>query len=175
MNPALARGENPPPLASPMVEPVQAYGRSPSPLYEELTSAQWIVSAVWARYFAFLADQIGIPGPPGPPGPGGGASPWVTITYGATITPDLSLGTNQQCTLTGNVTVAIPTGATDGQPFVLWLIQDATGGRGITFASGYKTGGVSGYQEALTAVCIYAVMVGTTDARVISLNQGILP
>jgi hypothetical protein len=107
-------------------------------------------------------------------GGGGAPSPWVTITYASTITPNLALGSNHQCTLTGDVTVAIPTGASDGQEFRLWLAQDATGGHQVTLAAGYKTDGLVGRQEPLTAVSIHAVMVGTTGARVMAFNQGIL-
>lgn len=76
-------------------------------------------------------------------GGGGGStvSPWHTITYAGTITPDLANGTNQRCTLTGNVTVAFPTGATDGAQLRLVLIQDATGGRTVSLATGWKLDG----------------------------------
>ncbi len=140
-NPALRPGQNPPPFASPMVEPVTAYGSNPSEFAEELKAAQFVVSQVWARYFAFLADNIGVPGPPGPPGPGGVVSPWFTIPYAATITPDMANGRNQRCTLTGDVTVNFPAGAVDGDWFNLVLIQDATGGRVVTLNAGYKVTG----------------------------------
>jgi len=68
-------------------------------------------------------------------------SPWFAITYGATITPNLANGTNQRCTLTGNITVNFPTGAVDGGGLTLVLIQDATGDRVVTLATGWKLDG----------------------------------
>lgn len=54
------------------------------------------------------------------------------ITFGATITPNCTTGNDFRCTLTGNVTVAAPTGAVDGQKITFEFIQDATGSRTIT-------------------------------------------
>jgi hypothetical protein len=53
-----------------------------------------------------------------------------TITYGATITPDIALGSIQQVTLTGNVTMNAFGGTPQaGQSMVIKFIQDGTGGR----------------------------------------------
>ncbi len=56
-----------------------------------------------------------------------------TITYAATITPNCPDGQFQTVTLTGNVTVAAPTNATTGRVLELLFIQDATGGRTVTW------------------------------------------
>ena len=67
-----------------------------------------------------------------------------TITYAATITPDIALGSIQQVTLTGNVTMNAFGGTPQaGQSMVIKFIQDATGGRTLSstmkWAGGAKT------------------------------------
>ena len=67
-----------------------------------------------------------------------------TITYAATITPDIALGSIQQVTLTGNVTMNAFGGTPQaGQSMVIKFIQDATGGRLLSstmkWAGGAKT------------------------------------
>ena len=66
-----------------------------------------------------------------------------TVTYGATITPDVTNGNTQQVTLTGNVTFSAFTNPVAGQSLTLIVKQDATGSRTLTstmkFAGGTKT------------------------------------
>jgi hypothetical protein len=66
-----------------------------------------------------------------------------TVTYGATITPDVTNGNTQQVTLTGNVTFSAFTTPVAGQSLTLIVKQDATGSRTLTstmkFAGGTKT------------------------------------
>ncbi|MBL4702677.1 MAG: hypothetical protein JKX85_15640 [Phycisphaeraceae bacterium] len=62
-----------------------------------------------------------------------------TITYAANIAPDVSLGRNFICTLTGNVTLDAPTGGVAGDPITLTLVQDATGSRLLTVSANIKT------------------------------------
>jgi hypothetical protein len=67
----------------------------------------------------------------------------VAITYGATITPNFSLGNNFQLQLTGSPTVANPTNPTAGQSGNLYVYQDATGSRAITWGWGFMNPGGS--------------------------------
>jgi hypothetical protein len=66
-----------------------------------------------------------------------------TVTYGATITPNVTDGNTQQVTLTGNVTFNAFTSPVAGQSLTLIVKQDATGSRTLTstmkFAGGTKT------------------------------------
>lgn len=62
-----------------------------------------------------------------------------TLTDAATITTDVSTGVHFRVTLGGNRTLAAPTNPTDGLRVMWEFIQDATGSRTITLASG--TGG----------------------------------
>lgn len=65
----------------------------------------------------------------------------MTITAGA-VTPDLANGLNQKVTLTGNITVNAPIntgGAIESGVYLnLKFIQDATGGRNVTWNAIYK-------------------------------------
>lgn len=62
-----------------------------------------------------------------------------------TLTPNRNNGTIQKFTLTGNLTLALPTNMTAGQSLTLILTQDSTGGRTMDanvaylFASGFQT------------------------------------
>ena len=59
---------------------------------------------------------------------GNAASNIVTLTDGATITPDFTLGNNFQVTITASRTIANPTGVTTGQSGVISIQQNGTGG-----------------------------------------------
>lgn len=63
-----------------------------------------------------------------------------TLTDGATITFDCTNGYNAKVTLGGNRTLSI-TNATAGMKGTLLVIQDATGGRSLSFSGTYKTNG----------------------------------
>lgn len=73
----------------------------------------------------------------------------VVIPYAATITPNAALGSRFFVTLTGNVTVNVPSNATPGR-YVIDIVQDGTGSRtftkgaGMTIAGGAPTATVTG-------------------------------
>lgn len=56
-----------------------------------------------------------------------------TLTDGATVTINCLLGNVYQLTLGGNRTLAVPTDPIDGQTISLYLIQDGTGSRLVTW------------------------------------------
>ncbi len=62
----------------------------------------------------------------------------VALTDGATITPDFSTGNNFSVTLGGNRTLANPTNITAGQSGVIFISQDGTGSRTLSFGSYWK-------------------------------------
>ena len=64
---------------------------------------------------------------------GTGYSPAITITDGATLNWDTSLGQVAQVTLGGNRTFAAPTNLVDGGFYSLLIIQDGTGSRTISW------------------------------------------
>lgn len=63
------------------------------------------------------------------------SSPWRTVTELPVTLIDASAGEHQKLTLTGNRTMGAPTTPTDGQPLVLQVIQDGTGGRTLSWNS----------------------------------------
>lgn len=68
-----------------------------------------------------------------------------TLTDGATITPNFSSGINFQVTLGGNRTLALPSNLKAGQSGVIYVIQDGSGSRTLSYAAGYKwAGGTAG-------------------------------
>ena len=58
------------------------------------------------------------------------------------ITLDLANGTVQIITLTGNATITMPT-ATSGKSFIMYLKQDATGSRTVTWSTVKWAGGTA--------------------------------
>ena len=67
-----------------------------------------------------------------------------TLSDGAAITLDLSVGNNFSVTLGGNRTLSNPTNETVGQCGFIIVRQDGTGGRTLAFGSEYKFIGGSG-------------------------------
>ena len=65
-----------------------------------------------------------------------------SATPTSTITLDLANGTVQIITLGGNVTVTMPT-ATSGKSFIMFLKQDATGSRTVTWSTVKWAGGTA--------------------------------
>lgn len=80
-----------------------------------------------------------------------------TITYASTITPNIALGSIQQVTLTGNVTMDAFGGTPQaGQSMVIKFIQDATGNRLLTSSMKWA-GGAKTLSTAANAVDIASV------------------
>jgi len=72
----------------------------------------------------------------------------VTLTDGATITPDFATANNFTVTLAGNRTLANPTNLTAGQTGSIFIVQDGTGSRTLAYGSYYDF--VSGTAPTLT-------------------------
>jgi hypothetical protein len=70
----------------------------------------------------------------------GGAHPAnMSVTFAATVTPDITAkAVVQRITLTGNITVGVPTHPFLGARLTMDLLQDATGGRTTTFNAVFK-------------------------------------
>lgn len=60
-----------------------------------------------------------------------------TLTDGATITPDFATSCNFTVTLGGNRTLANPTGLVAGQSGSIFIVQDSTGSRTLTYGSSW--------------------------------------
>jgi len=67
----------------------------------------------------------------------------VTLTDGATITPDFATANNFTVTLGGNRTIANPTNLTAGQSGSIFLVQDGTGSRTASWGSYWDFAGAA--------------------------------
>ena len=67
-----------------------------------------------------------------------------TLTDGATITPDFGANQNFTVTLAGNRTLANPSNKVVGQTGSIFIVQDGTGSRTLSFGTDYEfVGGVA--------------------------------
>jgi hypothetical protein len=66
-----------------------------------------------------------------------------TLTSGSTVTPDFAASNNFTLTLGENLTIANPTNLVVGQSGSIFLIQDGTGSRTITWGSYFDWAGGS--------------------------------
>ena len=67
----------------------------------------------------------------------------VSLTFGATVTPNAALSNNFTMTATAPFTLANPTNLKAGQTINIWITQDATGGRVMTTGTQYQAPGSS--------------------------------
>ena len=72
----------------------------------------------------------------------------VTLTDGATITIDLDTGCNFVVTLGGNRTMANPSNVSAGQSGSIFIVQDATGSRTLSWGANWDW--ISGNAPTLT-------------------------
>ena len=102
---------------------------------------------------------------------GNSASEVVTLTDGATITPDFSTGNNFTVTLGDNVlnrTLANPTNTTVGQSGVLYIVQDGTGSRtlGVGTHWHFPAGTAPTLTTTANAVDVFAFSVRSSTSVV---------
>lgn len=64
-----------------------------------------------------------------------------TLTDGATITPDFGANQNFTVTLAGNRTLANPTNKVVGQTGSIFVVQDGTGSRTLSYGTDYEFSG----------------------------------
>jgi hypothetical protein len=94
----------------------------------------------------------------------GSSTPSVlTLIDAATISWSVSSGLVAQVTLSGNRTFAAPTGLVAGQTMLLYVIQDATGGRTLTWNAAFKFPGGTPIQPTGTANAIDMFYMSTRD------------
>lgn len=94
-----------------------------------------------------------------------------TLTDAATISWDLSSNQVAKVTLGGNRTLANPFYTKDGGVYVLFVVQDATGSRTLTYGSNYRWGyslppvltATPNQMDILTFVSLNGKMYGTSS------------
>ena len=94
---------------------------------------------------------------------------------GTAITLDLTNGTVQIITLTGNATITRPT-ATSGKSFVMILRQDATGGRTVTWSTvKYPNGNAPVITSTASRQDIYSFFADGTNWYGVTVSQNYTP
>jgi hypothetical protein len=88
-----------------------------------------------------------------------------SLSYASTITITATQGNDFRVTLTGSPTFAAPVSPTDGQTIQIWLTQDGTGSRLVTWnaAFDFGTGG---------SAPVLSTAAGATDVVGFSYNAG---
>ena len=98
----------------------------------------------------------------------------VTLTDGATITPDFATANNFTVTLAGNRTIANPTNLTAGQSGSIFLVQDGTGSRTAAWGSYWDFAGGTAPTLSTTAAAVdrvdYVVRSSTSIHTVFTGN-----
>lgn len=98
------------------------------------------------------------------------------LTYAATVTPDFSTSNNFALTLTGAATLANPSNQVAGQSGVIFITQDATGGRTLSYGSNWKFPNATAPSLTTTAnavdVLVYAVQSASRINAQLLTNLG---
>lgn len=97
----------------------------------------------------------------------------VTLTDGATIAVDMSLGNNFRVVLGGNRTLGHPTNLVAGQSGIIDVHQDATGSRTLALAWSYSP--PSGVAPTLSTAALtrdqWAYYVGSADTDTVTITE----
>ncbi len=97
-----------------------------------------------------------------------------TLTSATTITPDFADSNNFTCTLGHNATIANPTNLTAGQSGSIFLVQDGTGSRTVSWGSSWDFAGGTAPTLTTAASAVdrvdYVVRTGTSIHAVATLN-----
>lgn len=98
----------------------------------------------------------------------------VALADGATITPDFDTGINFAVTLGGNRTLANPTNAKSGQSGVIFVTQDGTGSRSLTYGTNWKfPGGTPTLSTAAGAVDLISYFVRANGTIAATLSKAL--
>ena len=96
-----------------------------------------------------------------------------TLTDGATITPDFGANQNFTVTLAGNRTLANPSNKVVGQTGSIFVVQDATGSRTLSFGTDWEFPGGTAPTLSTTAAAVdridYIVRSATSVQAVATL------
>jgi hypothetical protein len=96
------------------------------------------------------------------------------LTYAATVTPDFATSNMFSLTATGNFTLANPTNVVAGTSYLIFITQDATGSRVITWGSNFKfpTNSVNTLSTAANKVDIISVVALSSTVLLTTLQTG---
>ena len=119
--------------------PGNLVGEALSSLYQGMIQVVNVLKALQLELQGFTSGSIVVP------------DTYTNVPYAASWTPDFGQARRFKMTLTGNLTINAPLNVDDGVEYEIMLIQDATGGRFVTFNSAYKLAlGMSASTQILT-------------------------
>lgn len=107
---------------------------------------------------------------------GGASQNIASLTDGTTITPDFTTANNFTVTLGGNRTLANPTSPVAGQSGIIYIVQDGTGSRTLSYGTSWKFS--NGFTPTLTTTAnavdalVYTVRTTTSITVQAILNIG---
>ena len=97
-----------------------------------------------------------------------------TLTDAATITPDFGANQNFTVTLAGNRTLANPTNKVVGQTGSIFIVQDSTGSRTLSYGTDYEFAGGTAPTLTTTASAVdridYIIRSSTSIQCVFTAN-----
>ena len=100
------------------------------------------------------------------------ASAVVTLTDGATVTPDFEAGRNFVLTLGGNRTLANPTNQAAGQSGLIIVKQDGTGSHTLSYGGNWKfAGGAPTLSTAASAIDVIAYYVEASGTIIATFSE----
>lgn len=135
--------QNPPPMRTPI---------------GEAGGVDFQLTPPWARFFMYLQDQIAAGGGGG----GAGARTWSTSTPSGTASVDGNGYKGYVFDLIGPVTVDPPVSPTEGSSALIVFVQDATGGRAVTWDAAWNMPASVVIDSAPNAVSVVLVEFGPT-------------
>lgn len=94
-----------------------------------------------------------------------------TLTDGATITPNFGANNNFTVTLGGNRTLANATNLTAGQSGIIYVVQDGTGGRTLSYGTIYKFPGNAAPLLSTAANAVDALVYTVRSTTSITINS----
>jgi hypothetical protein len=103
------------------------------------------------------------------------ASAFVASSVTGTVTLDFAAGNNFALTLTGNITLAVPTNMKDGMQGVIYFIQDATGSRTLTLNASIRkpSGAAPTLSTAASSIDRLSYAVRGTVLELTALEKGL--
>ncbi len=94
--------------------------------------------------------------------------------FSSPYTPDATVAERTEMTLTGALTVNAPSNGASGQRLEFWWLQDATGGRVVTYNAAYKTTGAAAFVTTASTLTldVFECAADNTTWRLISRITG---
>jgi hypothetical protein len=100
---------------------------------------------------------------------GSSASSVTNLNYSSTVQPNFATGNNFNIVLTGNMTLSFPSNPTVGQSGIIYLVQDGTGSRTVSYGTGWRFPGGAAPTLTTTANSVDALVYVVRTTSLISV------